>query len=143
MYSYCICSPKTGIMLFVNQRGYVHLEHHRLHHPCPPLNPKRTPIPDRDSHPRRATYGNSSGPVSIHVRGLLSSWAQLRGRPASIHPLPLSAPRQHTPNTYSYVQEENSGSTRKSVEIYLLFTCITNLILAIHMKSVNGLEEPF
>jgi hypothetical protein len=36
------------------------------------------------------------------------------------------------PNTYSYVQEENSGSTRKSVEIYLLFTCITNLILAIH-----------
>jgi hypothetical protein len=38
------------------------------------------------------------------------------------------------PNTYSYVREENSGSTRKSVEISLLFTCILptyNLILAI------------
>ncbi len=32
-------------------------------------------------------------------------------------------------NTYSYVRGENSGSTRKSVVIYLLFTCITNLIL--------------
>jgi hypothetical protein len=31
------------------------------------------------------------------------------------------------PNTYSYVQEENSGSTRKLVEIYLLFMCISNL----------------
>jgi hypothetical protein len=41
------------------------------------------------------------------------------------------------------VQEENLGSTRKSVEIYLLFTCITNLILAIHTQSMNGLEEPF
>jgi hypothetical protein len=47
------------------------------------------------------------------------------------------------PNTYSYVQEENLGSTRKSIEIYLLFTCITNLILVIQMQSVNGLEEPF
>ena len=28
------------------------------------------------------------------------------------------------PNTYSYVREENSGSTRKSVEIYLLFTYV-------------------
>ncbi len=46
-------------------------------------------------------------------------------------------------NTYSYVREENSGSTRKFVEIYLLFTCISNLILAIHMQSVNGLKEPF
>ncbi len=26
MYSHCICSPKTGITLFVNQRGYIHLE---------------------------------------------------------------------------------------------------------------------
>ncbi len=47
------------------------------------------------------------------------------------------------PNTYSYVQEENAGSTRKFIEIYLLFMCITNLILAIHMQSVNGPEEPF
>jgi hypothetical protein len=47
------------------------------------------------------------------------------------------------PNTYSYVREENLGSTRKSVEMYLLFTCITNLILAIHMQSVNELEETF
>jgi hypothetical protein len=35
------------------------------------------------------------------------------------------------PNTYSYVRVENLGSTRKFVEIYLLFTCITNLILAL------------
>jgi hypothetical protein len=46
-------------------------------------------------------------------------------------------------NTYSYVQEENLGSTRKFIETYLLFTCITNLILAIHTQRVNGLEEPF
>ncbi len=46
-------------------------------------------------------------------------------------------------NTYSYVQEENLGSARQFVEIYLLFTCITNLVLALHMQSVNGLEEPF
>jgi hypothetical protein len=46
-------------------------------------------------------------------------------------------------NTYSYVQEENLGSTRKFVKNYLLFTCITNLILALHTQSVNGLEEPF
>jgi hypothetical protein len=37
-------------------------------------------------------------------------------------------------NTYSYVREENLGSTRKSVEIYLLFMCIINLILAIHTE---------
>jgi hypothetical protein len=46
-------------------------------------------------------------------------------------------------NTYSYVREEKLGSTRKFVEIYLLFTFITNLILVIHTQSVNGLEEPF
>jgi hypothetical protein len=38
---------------------------------------------------------------------------------------------------------ENLGSTRKSVEIYIKIACITNLILAIHRQSVNGLEEPF
>jgi hypothetical protein len=47
------------------------------------------------------------------------------------------------PNTYSHVREENSGSTRKFVEIYLLFMFITNLILALHTQSVNGLKEPF
>jgi hypothetical protein len=47
------------------------------------------------------------------------------------------------PNTYSYVREENLGLMKKFVEIYLLFTCITNLILALHSQSVNGLEEPF
>jgi hypothetical protein len=26
MYSHCICSPETGITLFVNQRGYIHSE---------------------------------------------------------------------------------------------------------------------
>jgi hypothetical protein len=47
------------------------------------------------------------------------------------------------PNTYSYVREENLGSTRKFVQNCLLFTCISNLILAIHTQSMNGLEEPF
>ncbi len=54
----------------------------------------------------------------------------------------FSVRRPSPPNTYSYVQEENSGSTRKSVEIYLLFTCITNQILAIHMQSMNGVGLP-
>jgi hypothetical protein len=44
-------------------------------------------------------------------------------------------------NTNSYVWEENLGSTRKFVQNYLLFTCISNLLPAIHMQSVNGLEE--
>ncbi len=55
----------------------------------------------------------------------------------------FSVPRPSPPNTYSYVREENLGSTKKIIEIYLLFTCISNLILAIHMQSVNGLKEPF
>ncbi len=56
----------------------------------------------------------------------------------------FSVRRPSPPNTYSYVREENSGSTRTSVEIYLEIACITNLILAIHnTQSVNGLEEPF
>ncbi len=55
----------------------------------------------------------------------------------------FSVHRLAPPNTYSYVQEENVGSTRKSVKNYLLFMCITNLILAIHTQSMNGLEEPF
>ncbi len=46
----------------------------------------------------------------------------------------FSVRRQFPPNTYSYVREENSGSTRKFVGIYLLFTCITNLILALHTE---------
>jgi hypothetical protein len=55
----------------------------------------------------------------------------------------FSVHRPSPPNTYSNVQEENLGSTRKSVEIYLEIACITNLILAIHTQSMNGLEEPF
>jgi hypothetical protein len=55
----------------------------------------------------------------------------------------FSVRRQFPPNTNSYAQEENSGSTRKFVQNYLLFTCISNLILAIHTQSINGLEEPF
>jgi hypothetical protein len=40
------------------------------------------------------------------------------------------------PNTYYYyVREENLGSTRKFVNIYLLFTGITKLILALHKTA--------
>ncbi len=46
------------------------------------------------------------------------------------------------PNTYSY-ERKKLGSTRKFVQNYLLFTCIFILILAIHMQSVNWLDEPF
>jgi hypothetical protein len=46
----------------------------------------------------------------------------------SVHPL-------SRPNTNSYVLEENLGSTRKLVEINLLFTRITNLILALHTHA--------
>jgi hypothetical protein len=35
----------------------------------------------------------------------------------------FSVRRPSPPNTYSYVREENSGSTRKFVEINLLFMC--------------------
>jgi hypothetical protein len=55
----------------------------------------------------------------------------------------FSVRRPSPPNTYSYVQEENLGSTRKFVQNYILFTCISNLILAIHTQSVNGYKEPF
>ncbi len=55
----------------------------------------------------------------------------------------FSVRRPSPPNTYSYVREENSGSTRKLIQNYLLFTCVSSLILAIHMQSVNGLKEPF
>jgi hypothetical protein len=47
------------------------------------------------------------------------------------------------PNTYSYVQGEKLGSTRQFVGNFSLITCITNLILALHMRSMDGLEEPF
>jgi hypothetical protein len=40
------------------------------------------------------------------------------------------------PNTYFNVQEEHLASTRKFVENYLLFTCITNQILALYPWSV-------
>jgi hypothetical protein len=35
------------------------------------------------------------------------------------------------------VQEKSLGSTRKFVENYLMFTCITNKILALHPWSVG------
>jgi hypothetical protein len=41
------------------------------------------------------------------------------------------------PNTYSYVQEEYLGSTRKLKENYLLFMGITNQILALHPRSLG------
>jgi hypothetical protein len=59
------------------------------------LPPKRMPILDRDSRPRRATYNNDGSPASIHVRGLSSLSARRQGRPPSIHPLPPSSPWQH------------------------------------------------
>jgi hypothetical protein len=40
-------------------------------------------------------------------------------------------------------REGNLGSTRKFVQNYLLFTCISNQILAMHTQSVNRLKEPF
>jgi hypothetical protein len=40
----------------------------------------------------------------------------------------FSVRRPSPPNTYSYVRGENLGSTRKFIEIYLLFTCITNRV---------------
>jgi hypothetical protein len=58
----------------------------------------------------------------------------------------FSVRRPSPPNTYSYVREGNSGSTRKFIENHLLFTCITNKILAlciIHLRSVDGLEKLF
>jgi hypothetical protein len=55
----------------------------------------------------------------------------------------FSVRRPSPPNTYSYVQEENLGSTRKFVQNYSLFMCLSNPILAIHTQSVNELEEPF
>jgi hypothetical protein len=56
---------------------------------------ERTPIPDRDSRPRRATYDDDGDPVSIRARGLSSSSARRHRRPASIHHLPPLAPLQH------------------------------------------------
>jgi hypothetical protein len=47
----------------------------------------------------------------------------------------LSVRHPSPPNTYSYVQEETPGSTRKFVENHLLLTCITNQILALSMYN--------
>ncbi len=49
------------------------------------------------------------------------------------------------PNTYSYVQEENLGSTRKLVKNYFLFiiNLFTIQILTLHLLSVDGLVESF
>ncbi len=43
-------------------------------------------------------------------------------------------------HTYSYVKEEFLGSSKKIVQNYLLFLCITNQICAL---QEHGLEEPF
>jgi hypothetical protein len=55
----------------------------------------------------------------------------------------FSVRRPSPPNTYSYVREENLCPTRKFVQNYELFMCISNLILAIHTQSMNGYEEKF
>jgi hypothetical protein len=219
MYSHCICSPKTGIMLFVNQRGYVHSEptvvirtvvdvvdiaarrqrfraasllprkisanggtgggadetfrvaiavaarsrqcsgsivlrrcashghcsrwwsssfprnrpslaNRRHHRPRPPPKPKRTPIPDRDSRPRRATYDDDSGPASIHASGLSSSWAQRRGRPASIYPLPSSAPRQN--------RRRDLCNVRRPLEVACVRTSVLPSFYALFDFSPSG-----
>jgi hypothetical protein len=41
------------------------------------------------------------------------------------------------PNTYSYVEEENVGLSRKFVENYLLFLCITNQICELKWQSMG------
>jgi hypothetical protein len=46
--------------------------------------------------------------------------------------------RPSPPNTYSYVREENLGSTRNSVEIYLLFMCITNPVLERFLQPMHS-----
>jgi hypothetical protein len=51
--------------------------------------------------------------------------------------LKASVHRLSPPNTYSFVQEEHLASTRKFEENYLLFTCITNKILALHPWSMG------
>jgi hypothetical protein len=71
-----------------------------------------------------------------HVEFSCRNWNQ------GVH-VEYSVHRPSPPITYSYVREENLGSTRKFVQNYLLFTCTSNLILAIHTQSVNGLKEPF
>ncbi len=58
----------------------------------------------------------------------------------------ISVRRPSPPNTYSYVREENLGSTRTFVENHLMFTCITNKTLAlctIHVQSIEGQEKLF
>jgi hypothetical protein len=43
-------------------------------------------------------------------------------------------------NTYSNVQEDNLGLTRKFVENYLLFSCIINQICALHWQSMGWIN---
>jgi hypothetical protein len=45
--------------------------------------------------------------------------------------------RPPPPNTYSYMQEENLGSSRKFVDNYLLFLCINTQICALHQQSMD------
>jgi hypothetical protein len=68
------------------------------------LLPERTPIPDRDSHPRKATYNDNGGLAPIHARGQSSSPARRLERPASIHPLHPLASRQNRRCNSCHVQ---------------------------------------
>ncbi len=84
--------------------------------------------------------------VSVHPSGI---WKHIdfecRNKNQGVH-VEFSVHCLSPLNTYSYVREENSGSTRKFVENHLLFTCTTNKILAlctIHPQSIDGLEKLF
>jgi hypothetical protein len=74
----------------------------------------------------RATYDVDDGQALIHVRGLSSLSARHQGRPASIHPLPLSAPWQHRRRDLHHVRCPLKVSCmRTSVlpSFYALFNC--------------------
>jgi hypothetical protein len=69
--------------------------------------------------------------ISAEFRGIPS------GFPRNSERISQPSRRLSHQNTYSYVQEENSGSSRKFVENYLLFSCITNQIYALHQRSMG------
>jgi hypothetical protein len=68
------------------------------------LPPERTPILNRDSRQRRATYDNDGGPTLILACGLSLLSARRQGQSASIHPLPPSASWQHRRCDLHHVQ---------------------------------------
>ncbi len=74
-------------------------------------------LPPERTHPRRATYDDDDGgPASISAGGLSSSSARRHERPASIHPLPPSAPRQH--------RRRNSRHVRRPLEVACVRTSV-------------------